>query len=256
MSRVSAGRRAGALAALWLVLGAPAAHATALLPDPPPPAPAKAGAPGPPTRRFAWIARLTSHTFALSQPVVGTREYRFGTRARWNGGPVGLLVTGAARGPDGQRWLQVMLPRRPNGSRGWIRADVASVHETPWRVEVSRAERTLTLLRRGRVYRRWRVVIGAPATPTPVGLFAVNERVPQPDPHGFLGTWILHLTAFSDVLDDFGGGPGRIGIHGRGGASLRDPLGSAASHGCLRMANAAVDLLARHAPEGTPIRID
>ena len=34
-------------------------------------------------------------------------------------------------------------------------------------------------------------------------------------PSGFLGPWALHLTAHSDVLDDYGGGPGTVAIHGR-----------------------------------------
>lgn len=33
------------------------------------------------------------------------------------------------------------------------------------------------------------------------------------------------LTAYSDMLDRFDGGPGQISIHGRAGTSLRDPLG-------------------------------
>ena len=37
---------------------------------------------------------------------------------------------------------------------------------------------------------------------------------------------------------------GTVGVHGRGGASLLDPLGSARSHGCIRLANTAIDWLA------------
>jgi hypothetical protein len=37
-------------------------------------------------------------------------------------------------------------------------------------------------------------------------------------------------TAYSDVLEDYGGGRGRVPIHGRSGAVLADPLGSARSH--------------------------
>ena len=76
-------------------------------------------------------------------------------------------------------------------------------------------------------------------------------RVPQPDPNGFRGSWALLLTAFSPVLDNFDGGPGQVAIHGRGGASLLDPLGRARSHGCIR----AIDVLARDAAVGTPVQI-
>jgi lipoprotein-anchoring transpeptidase ErfK/SrfK len=57
------------------------------------------------------------------------------------------------------------------------------------------------------------------------------------------------------VLDDYGGGPGRIAIHGRGGSSLLDPLGSAASRGCVRIDNAAVRHLARVLAPGVPVVI-
>jgi lipoprotein-anchoring transpeptidase ErfK/SrfK len=59
----------------------------------------------------------------------------------------------------------------------------------------------------------------------------------------------------SNVLENYGGGPGRVGIHGRAGASLLDPLGSARSHGCIRIDNHHVAWLAAHIPAGTPVRI-
>jgi lipoprotein-anchoring transpeptidase ErfK/SrfK len=151
-------------------------------------------------------------------------------------------------------WLHVALPRRPNGASGWIPADVARLSRTPYRVEISTARRTLALLRAGKAVLRTRVVVGKPSTPTPRGLFAIAERVPQPSAAGFLGPWALLLTAFSDNLRSYGGGPGQVAVHGRAGASLRDPLGSARSHGCVRIPNSAITILARR-PEGTPVKI-
>lgn len=55
------------------------------------------------------------------------------------------------------------------------------------------------------------------------------------------------------MLENYGGGPGRVAIHGRGGASFADPLGSARSHGCVRIDNAQVSYLARKLPDGTPV---
>jgi lipoprotein-anchoring transpeptidase ErfK/SrfK len=113
----------------------------------------------------------------------------------------------------------------------------------------------VTVYRSGRLVRRYRAVVGAPATPTPHGLAAIYERDRQPDPHAFVGTWVLALTILSDVLEHFEGGIGRVGIHGRGGASLVDHLGSARSHGCIRVSNGPVDWMAAHVPVGTPVRI-
>lgn len=212
-------------------------------------------APVPPTRKLAWVARVIVPTTARTAPGAHRAVGAVGTIAEWNGGPVGLLVLDSRVDTLKRLWLRVALPRRPNGSSGWIPADDAQLSTTSYRIEIAVRGRRLRLLHRGRVVLRTRVVVGAPATPTPQGLFAVNERVREPDPHGFLGSWALHLTAFSDVLDDYGGGPGRVAIHGRGGASFADPLGTARSHGCIRLPNSVIERLARVAREGTPVRI-
>ncbi len=74
-------------------------------------------------------------------------------------------------------------------------------------------------------------------------------------PRAFEGPWVLPLTAHSTVLKHFDGGDGQVALHGRGGASLADPLGSARSHGCVRLANQAIDWIAGHVAVGTPVRI-
>jgi lipoprotein-anchoring transpeptidase ErfK/SrfK len=89
-------------------------------------------------------------------------------------------------------------------------------------------------------------------------LFAIAWAIPW-HPNDFLGSWVLELTAHSDVLQQFDGGDGTVGIHGRGGASLLDPLGSAASHGCIRLANDSIDWLVQTVGQGslpgTPVQV-
>ena len=48
------------------------------------------------------------------------------------------------------------------------------------------------------------------------------------------GPWVLALTAESNRLFAFAGGPGRIGLHGQGGQ------GGARSAGCVRFSNDAI----------------
>ena len=91
---------------------------------------------------------------------------------------------------------------------------------------------------------RWKVVVGKPSTPTPTGLFAIQASYRTPAA-SFEGRWILSLTAHSDVLSSFDGGDGQVALHGRGGASLVDPLGTAASHGCVRFDNRAIGTIVR-----------
>lgn len=129
---------------------------------------------------------------------------------------------------------------------------------TRWRLVVSRAARTISVYRGRDRLRRFRVVIGAPATPTPPGLFSIVD-VWRQNPGDFLGSYILPLTAHSNVLQGFDGGDGRVGIHGRGGSSLLDPVGSARSHGCIRLTNGAIEWLVRIVSTGRlpgiPVRV-
>lgn len=172
--------------------------------------------------------------------------------ALWPGGyGVRLLILQTAE--DGA-WLKVLLPFRPNGTTGWIRSQPVSEVADPWRIAVSRAQRRMRVYRAGRQVASFSVVVGKPSTPTPAGLFAIQEKQPE-SPGDFMGSWVMPLAAHSDVLHAFDGGDGQIGIHGRGGASLLNPLGSAASHGCVRLLNADVDWLAARVPPGTPVRV-
>ena len=236
--------------------------ATLLLAPPPTPAAPKCGpgratatAVGKPAATAAWRAELIS----------GTRTWRSvpkpGAKSRRVVGPEdasALLVMRAARDGEGRCWLLVRLPSRPNNARAWVRADRVQLRPTRWRIVISRRPRTLAVYRDGDRQRRFRVVVGAPGTPTPHGLLSFIG-VWRWNSADFLGSYILPLTAHSDVLQEFGGGDGRVGIHGRGGASLLDPLGSARSHGCIRLSNKAIKWIVRKVGAdglpGVPVRV-
>lgn len=203
-----------------------------------------------PTRDSAWIARLVARTPAWDGPRAEGAPRMLEPLAAATGGPVGLLVLEVR-----DDWLRVLLPERPNGRSAWVTARRVRLSRTRWRVEVDRSARRVRVLRAGKTVRRWSAVVGTPGTPTPLGRFALAEVARQPDPGGFLGPVALHLTAHSEVLDDYGGGPGRVAIHGRGGESLRDPLGSARSHGCVRIDNEAVRFLAARLVPGVPVTV-
>ena len=209
--------------------------------------------PAAPTAKLAYTAKVLIKTNVFARPGKGIK-LRLPTHAAWGGGPHVLLVMDSTT-YKGREWLRVALPDRPNGSTGWIREDFVRLDTTPWRVTINRAAHMVTVYRNGRKQRSFLSVLGAAATPTPRGLYAVYEKLPQPNPKGFLGPWALHLTAFSNVLFNYGGGPGRVAIHGRDGASLNDPLGSDRSHGCIRIDDPNVIWMARVIPLGTPVLI-
>ncbi len=140
--------------------------------------------------------------------------------------------------------LEVRSPQRPNTAHAWVARDRVALTRTGWRIDVTRTRRIVVLRHRGRAVARWRAVVGAPSTPTPTGTFGVLDSFRSPA-GSFYGRWILLLTAHSQVLDSFNGGDGRTGLHGRGGASLLDPLGTARSHGCIRLDDRAVATIIR-----------
>lgn len=250
-ARVST-RVAAPLAAIAVLLTGMAATAAAAPAQTPPGAPAVSYAP---TQSTAWLARVVYRTIARATPGPGARALMAVRPVSSWGGPQQLLVLGVQTAANGREWVKVRLDVRPNGDSVWLDANDLVLSETHWRIAISRAQRRLRVYWNGRVDRSWRVVVGKPATPTPGGLYAVAAKLRQPDTNAFVGSWVLPLTAHSNVLMSFEGGDGQIAMHGRGGASLADPLGSALSHGCVRMDNEMIAWLAARVPIGTPVKI-
>jgi L,D-transpeptidase catalytic domain len=210
-----------------------------------------------PTNAVAWRAGIEMQTAVFDRLPAGRSLPHPSTWLSQSDAPW-LLVLSRAHPGAGRCWVQVRLPWRPNDAAGWVNANKVLLEQTRWRIEVSTAARTLTLFRSGVPVRTVSVVVGKPSTPTPTGLFAIVWAIPW-YPNDFLGSWVLELTAHSNVLQEFDGGDGTVGIHGRGGTSLLDPLGSAASHGCVRLANDDIDWLVSTVGEGrlpgTPVEI-
>lgn len=229
----------------------PAVAADEPAPEPEDPDPLWPIAP-PSKAKGATVARVVVATNARLRLSSAKRLKRVGTQTAWSRQTQTLLVLDGAE-QSGERWVKVLLGSRPNGRTAWIKRDHVVLGTSRWWIDVSTRLRRVTVFHGGRRVRSFRAVVGARRTPTPHTLSAVYELNRQPDPKAFLGTWVVALTSHSNVLENYGGGPGRVAIHGRAGASLRDPLGSARSHGCVRVNNAHVSYLAQRIPLGTPV---
>lgn len=243
-----------AVAALVAAAGLPAGAVAGGQYDPPKERP-KAPRPlaSAPTPKKAWTARvvLPVHTRVGPSPR-SKRLARLGVEAPYDKGPQVLLVLESRSSVRDGVWYRLLLPSRPNGASAWVPARAVLVKATPFRVRVNLGARRAELLRRGRVMERWTVGVGTPGNPTPTGRFAMSEVVPQADPRGFYGPFIMTLTAHSEALSDFDGGDGRVALHG---TSRPDLLGGAVSHGCVRLPNAAARRIAALVPPGAPVDI-
>ena len=206
-----------------------------------------------PTAEQAWVGRVVATVVARSAP-------RFSAKARtvlrstapFSGNGTVVLITRATV-VEGVPWVEVLLPIRPNGSRGWIPQDVLSLSITRVRVAIDLSERRVRVFRAGKRVMTTSIAIGKPATPTPVGgSFAIAERIETLTPGAFLGPIVMPLTGFSETLNEFAGGNGRVAIHG---TSIPSLIGTQASHGCMRMRNRDIVRFARLAAPGTPVAI-
>ena len=165
---------------------------------------------------------------------------------------VPLVFLVRAHGPDG--WLQVQIPQRPNGSTAWIQSSDVIIREVTNRIVVESAAKRLTVYSQvtGETLLQATVAVGSPDTPTPLGDFYVDATVHLGNPNGPYGSDELSVTGFSDVLTTFGGNAGEIAIHG---TNQPDLIGQPVSHGCVRMTNDDVAVVAGLAPSGTPVTV-
>lgn len=148
-------------------------------------------------------------------------------------------------------WYRVRLPMRPNGIEGYVQVDDVNLIRLHTRIIIDLSERQLTLYRDAKPVLSTSAAVGAPGTPTPTGHYYVNQRLITTDPSGPYGPGAIGISAFSDVLQGWTQG-GPIAIHGTNEPSS---IGTAASHGCVRLSNDVLRKVFAATDAGTPVII-
>jgi len=146
---------------------------------------------------------------------------------------------------------EVLLPVRPSGSRGWVRAAQISLTQHRWRMVVELAAHRLTVFQGGDVVRVETIGVGTAATRTPGGLWFTTELL-RPPTEGTYGTFAYGLSGYTGEPGGPEGIQGQLGLHG-----TNDPttLGRDVSLGCIRMSNEAISALATQLPLGVPVDV-
>jgi lipoprotein-anchoring transpeptidase ErfK/SrfK len=190
---------------------------------------------------------------AMSRPSKhSTPVYYVQARRPITGERTVLPILGHRTSANGVRWLHVKLPGRPNGLTGWIRKRATLQATTRWHIVIDVSSRHVIAYKRAHQVRVFRAVVGKPSTPTPLGNFFVEESIRLPA--GDVGApYALALSARSNVFQEFTGGPGQIAMHGL--ANVGGVLGSAASHGCVRLSTEAMSWLVARIGPGAPVTI-
>lgn len=132
-------------------------------------------------------------------------------------------------------------------------SDVQNAAPTPTTrlIVVSLQDRELALVEAGKVKAIYKVAVGKPSTPSPVGTFTIERRVVNPTyyhhgrvigpgPRNPVGTRWMGLSIRG------------YGIHG-----TNEPrsIGKAASHGCIRMRKADLEILFAEVKAGDTVEL-
>ncbi len=163
----------------------------------------------------------------------------------------GVPLTFVVLDEQGDR-LYVELPERPNDSTGWIERDAVTVQAHDFHITVTLADFNIKVFQGDEVILDAPVGVAADNTPSPGGTYFTTSLLQPPDPNSVYGTYAYGLSAFSDVLESFSGGPGQLGIHGTNDDAS---IGTEVSHGCIRMHNADIEQLVPVLPLGVPVTI-
>jgi hypothetical protein len=165
------------------------------------------------------------------------------------GAPTWLWVL---RTTTNRRWGRVVLPLKPNGRSGWINLHgLRTVHTSTW-IRASLRDRRIWLMHGSRPLGSFSAAIGAVTTPTPTGRFSVTDSLATGDPSGPFGWYAFGLSGHQPHLPPNWSGGDQLAIHG-----TDDPasIGTAASHGCLRVSPQALARLRPALHLGTPVVI-
>jgi lipoprotein-anchoring transpeptidase ErfK/SrfK len=215
-----------------------AAPTTTTSVPPPPPAPA--------VTATLKVPEITAYQDAVETAPVVTK---LSNRTEYNV-PRTFLVTDQNSRPG---WLNVLLPIRPNGSSGWIKASDVTLGRSDYEIKIELAAHKLTLLKLGQPVLESGVVIGTDKTPTPPGKFYVTDPLDlHNNSNAGYGVFALGISGYSEVLTSFKGGPGQLAVHG---TNNPDQIGQNISNGCVRVPNDIIEQIAAQAPLGTPVTI-
>jgi lipoprotein-anchoring transpeptidase ErfK/SrfK len=203
------------------------------------------------------VALLDTHSVRNRPSLDGKLVAFVGARRPITGERTMLPVLAQMIDNRGRSWLRVRLPGRALGATpppptGWINASSTQLSTTAWHIVVDVNARRVVVYRDGRRLHGYRAIVGKRTTPTPLGEYFVEENVQLPtDQPG--APFALATSARSSVLQEFDGGPGQVALHGLN--NIGGQLGTAISHGCIRLADSAITWLAARITPGVPVTI-
>ena len=201
--------------------------------------------PSDPDSAFQYPVAYVGRPTVLYDEPGGKVKIRIGAKTEW-GSP---RVLGIVK-REGS-WLAVLAPELENGEMGWVReSDVKRLETVSWSLNVDLSQRRLVVRRNGKVMRSTKVGVGRTDHPTPVGRYAVTDKLRVDDESSPYGCCVLALTGHQTKLPEGWPGGDRLAVHATQDTS---GLGQAVSLGCMRADPKDAAWMLKAVPLGTPV---
>jgi hypothetical protein len=193
------------------------------------------------------IAVVERSTVLMDRPG-GEPKVRISAKTEWDSPRVLSVVE---RQGD---WLGVLVPELRNGEVGWVReADIARLDTVGWAIKADVSKRVLEVERDGEVIRRLKIGVGRKDHPTPIGRYAVTDKLSVTDRGSPYGCCVVALTGHQTKLPEGWPGGDRLAIHATADLS---GLGEAVSLGCMRSDPEDARWMMDEVPLGTPVFVN
>ena len=206
--------------------------------------PLEAPFPSEPQSISCYSTALLTRPATLYKEPGGAPRIRLAKRTEW--GSTRVLGVVLRRGD----WVAVQAPELDNGELAWLSTNQARLDCVPWSVHADLSRRMLYVRHDGKVVRRFKIAIGRRGNSTPLGRFAVTDKLRVTDPGSPYGCCVLALTGHQNRLPPGWPGGDRLAIHATKELSS---IGKPASLGCMRITSVQARWLIKTIPAGSPV---
>jgi hypothetical protein len=204
--------------------------------------------PSDPATAYQYPIAAIEETVTLRDEPAGEPRLRIAPKTEWDSPRVLSIVERQGE------WLGVLVPELENGEVGWIQeSDVSRLDTVGWAIKADLRTREVSVERDGEVVKTFEAGIGRDDHPTPLGRYAVTDKLRVTDPSSPYGCCVVALTGHQTELPEGWPGGDRLAIH-----ATNDPtgIGEAVSLGCLRLDPDDARWLMEAVPLGTPVFIE
>ena len=204
--------------------------------------------PSEPESAYRYPIALVERSTVLMDGPGGEPKVRISAKTEWDSPRVLSVVERQGE------WMAVLVPELDNGEVGWVHDDqIARLDTVGWAIKADISKRVVEVERDGEVIRRLKIGVGRKDHPTPIGRYAVTDKLSVTDPGSPYGCCVVALTGHQTKLPEGWPGGDRLAVHATPDVS---GLGEAVSLGCMRADPEDARWMMDEVPLGTPVFVD